>query len=163
MKDIALTLMFSISLKARILRVWQAANQAADQEYSERELLTLELIQDFGPITEKGICKVFGIGFSTASDLLDRLGTDGLLDEGELGRGKALQLTEEGRRRLDELKRLSATRFGYLFEGLSESDWESLTEIFKKADLNASTWVSRLVFGRVNAGAATILQNGRNM
>src|SRR5206468_7650130 len=96
MKTDVLKLLFSISLKARILREWQKANRAQDAQFSERELLTLELVNDFGPITEKGLCKIFGLSFSSVSDLLKKLRQAGFIED--KARGKPLRLTEKGKR-----------------------------------------------------------------
>lgn len=141
-------ILFSISLKARILRAWQAANRAQDQEFTERELLILELVRDFGPIWEKSLCKIFGVSFSSVADALKPLLEKGLIDGKEKQRGKPLALTERGEKCLDELKRKSATRLGYLFSGLDASDLEHLERIFLKVDRAADRAVKELVFDR---------------
>ncbi|MCW5552133.1 MAG: hypothetical protein KIS67_08190 [Verrucomicrobiae bacterium] len=149
MKTLMMTL-FSISLKTRILREWQKANRAQDQEFSERELLTLELISDFGPITEKGLCKIFGISFSSVGDIVKKL-TQANLVEADRGRGQPLELTKHGKQRLEQIKEVSAVRFGYLLEGLTEKEQEAFLGIMAKVDKNAEQYVQRLVFDRYTA------------
>ena|SRR5712664_3776548 len=150
MKTEVLNLLFSISLKARILREWQKANRAQDAQFSERELLTLELVTDFGPITEKGLCKIFGLSFSSVSDMLKKLTQDGLI--GDKARGKPLVLTEKGKKWLQSLKQTSATRFEYMFESFSLKEWDTLFNLFKKVEKNAERYVQQLVFDRYPQG-----------
>ena len=139
--------LFSISLKTRILREWQKANRAQDQEFSERELLSLELISDFGPITEKGLCKIFGISFSSVGDIVKKLTEVGLV-EADRGRGQPIELTKHGKERLEELKEASAVRFGYLFEGLTDKEAELFQKIMEKVEKNADRCVQQFVFDR---------------
>jgi DNA-binding MarR family transcriptional regulator len=140
-------LLFAISLKTRILRAWQKSNSAQDQDFTERDLLTLELISDFGPITEKGLCKIFGLSFSSVSDIVKKFVSLGLIKE-EKERGEPLVLTEGGKKRLATLKQASATRFNFLFEGLDEKEQKELHKIFLKVDKNVERNVQQLVFGR---------------
>ena len=139
---------FSISLKARILREWQKTTRAEDQEFSERDLLTLELINDFSPITEKGLCKVLGIAFSSASDVVKRLIELGLVDSSDKSRGTPLALTAAGKEKLTRIKATSATRFAYLFENLNKRDIAMLEKVLKKIDNSAGETIQRLVFDR---------------
>ncbi len=142
---------FSISLKARILREWQKSNRAEEQEFNERDLLSLELINDFGPITEKGLSKVFGLQFSSISDIVNRLTEKGLVEKQSGTRGKPLTLTETGRRRLTKLKQDSGVRLGYLFSTLNEVDEKSLLSVFSKIDKAAAKHVNELVFDRYSS------------
>ena len=139
--------LFSISLKTRILRAWQKSNSAQDQDFSERDLLTLELIADFAPITEKGLCKIFGLSFSSVNDIVKKFVNLGLVKD-EKERGETLVLTESGKKRLAALKQASATRFNFLFEGLDEKEERELHKIFQKIDKNVERNVQQLVFGR---------------
>jgi len=155
MKNELVEKLFSISLKARILREWQKANRAQDQEFSERELLTLELINDFAPITEKGLCKIFGLSFSSVSDLIKNLAEKGVIDTSEKMRGKPLALTDSGLQTLERLKQMSAARLIYLFESqessVTEQEAEIMLNIFKKIEKNAERHVQQLVFDRYPA------------
>ena len=99
-----LALLFSISLKARILRAWQKSTKVSEQEFTERDLFSLELIQDYPPMTEKGLCKIFGLSPSSVSDIVKNLCEKGLIDTSEKSRGKPLELTPEGVRKLNEIK-----------------------------------------------------------
>src|SRR5882672_5108333 len=136
--------LFSVQLRTRILREWQKANRAQDQEFSERELLTLELVEGFGPITEKGLCKIFGLSFSSISDIIKKLGEADLLDKSEKARGKPLALTKKGQQTLEDLKKVSAKRFEYLFESFSDEEWKDLMRLFDKVQKNVERYTQRL-------------------
>ena len=151
MKSDLLQLLFSISLKTRILREWQKANRAQDQAFSERELLVLELIEDLGPVTEKGLGKIFGLASSSVSELITKLGQWGLIDMTLKARGKPLKLTRKGKEKLLELKQVSSTRYTYLFEGLDDSQVAPLAKIFAKIDENAGHFLEKMVFDRYSA------------
>ena len=148
MNKTLLSAIFSISMKARILREWQKSTRAEDQDFSERDLLILELINDFSPITEKGLSKVLGVAFSSVSDIVKRLSELGLIDTSEKSRGSPLALTASGKDKLARIKAISATRFEYLFENLSEQDIDKLENILKKIDKSAEETIQRLVFDR---------------
>ena len=147
-KETVLEQIFSISLKVRILKAWEKSSHAETQEYSERDLLTLELIHDFTPITEKTLSKIFGVPFSSVSDIVERLEKLELIAPSEEGRGKPLVLTKEGELRLEKLKQNSAVRLNFLFESLPEEDWKTLSRIYEKIDQNAAQAVQSQVFGR---------------
>ncbi|HRY51436.1 MAG TPA: MarR family winged helix-turn-helix transcriptional regulator [Candidatus Paceibacterota bacterium] len=147
-KQDTLEKLFSISLKARILREWQKASRIQDQEFSERELLTLEVIENLKPITEKALCKIFGLSFSSVAELTKKLSDAGLIDSGAKARGKALALSGKGTKTLEDLKKISASRFEYLFESFSETEWEQLLKLFGKVEKNVENHVQRLVFDR---------------
>ena len=151
MNTIILEKLFSISLKARILRTWQKASRADEQEFSELELFALELVSDFGPITEKGLCKIFGLSFSSVSDIVKKLRDKSLIECADKNRGKPLTLTKEGKTKLEEIKRSSATRFSYLFESpdtLTEEEWRVLMKLLEKMDKNAERHIQRFIFDR---------------
>ena len=145
-------ILFSISLKARILRAWQQANRAQDQEFSENEMFTLELISDFPPITEKGLCKILGLSFSSVGELVKQLVQKGTIDPSEKARGKPLVLTKCGEQILKRLKERSAARLSYLFDStnnpLTDSEIEILKKIFRKVENNVEHQVQTLVFDR---------------
>jgi DNA-binding MarR family transcriptional regulator len=147
MNNEALKRIFSISLRARILRSWQSSNQARDQAFSEREMLAMELINDYPPITEKSLTKIFGLSFSSASDILKRLKELDIVDIREKGRGKPLALTEQGKERLESIKALSSARYAYLFETVTEDEWKILLKVFKKMEDNVEQHIQKFVFG----------------
>jgi Mn-dependent DtxR family transcriptional regulator len=147
MKKQVLDLLFAISLRSRILREWQKTSQIRDDHFSEREILTLELIRDYSPITEKALTKFFGLSFSSVADILTHLRELDLVEQPEKSRGKPLKLTKTGIRQIDELRNASAARYGYLLDGLSEKEVESLAALYAKMDRNAERHVQKLVFG----------------
>jgi DNA-binding MarR family transcriptional regulator len=147
MRDEALQRIFSITLRVRILRAWQAANQARDQAFSERELLAMELINDYPPITEKSLTKIFGLSFSSVADILKKLREMEVIEPPEKGRGKPLALTKQGKERLESLKTISSARYAYLFESVTDKEWDFLLAIFKKMEDSVENHIQRLVFG----------------
>jgi DNA-binding MarR family transcriptional regulator len=148
LKQETLEKLFSISLRTRILREWQKASRIQDQEYSERELLTLEIIESLDPITEKALCKIFGLSFSSVAELTKKLTDAGLIDAEGKARGKPLVLTKKGEQTLHNIKKISASRFEYLFESFSDEEWERLLRVFQKVEKNVDNYVQRLVFDR---------------
>jgi len=108
----------------------------------------MELISDFGPITEKGLAKIFGLAFSSVSDLVRKLTDLGLIESSDRVRGKPLELTIKGKECLEKLKQVSAIRFRYLFDSLEDVDGQALETVFDKMNRNAEAAVQKLVFDR---------------
>lgn len=154
MKREMLKILFSISIKARALRAWQEASEGSTRRLTEKEVLVLELVEEFADgdvVTEAVVCKIFGMSPSSASDLVKKLVGLGLLqkkagDDG-ITRGMPLQITAEGRAILDHVSRSGAARLAYLFAGLSDKDLEPLTSIFQRIDKSASLAVKKYIFG----------------
>lgn len=149
MKQEVLLKLFSISLKSRILRAWQKASCATEPEYTEAEMLILEVIEDYDAVTEKAVGKILGIAPSSVSDRLDKLEGMGLIATPEKGRSKPLALSEKGKNTLIEIKRISASRYGYLFEGLTAAQANTLLTIFTKVEENAESAIQRYVFQKM--------------
>jgi DNA-binding MarR family transcriptional regulator len=57
-------------------------------------------------------------------------------------------LTEKGTKTLQSLKKISASRFEYLFDSFSDAEWERLLALFHKVQKNVDNYVQRLVFDR---------------
>ena len=157
MRQDLLKRLYSISLKARILKSWQETNQVGHSPLSEREMLVLEFVHEFSkyaPVTESVVCKVLGISPSSSSDLVGKLvKLDYLIKEtGDKGqtRNKPLQTTKEGLQFLEERVRKSgAARFAYLFSGFTkEAEWNTLGDIVESVDEAATKAVRKFVFGQ---------------
>ena len=152
MKNELAQIMYSISLKARIIREHQKTKKAAEQEFSERELFALELIGDYGPITEKGLCNALGLSFSSIGELVKNLGRKGAVDTSEKIRGEPLRLTKQGKELLKHLKLMSSLRFQYLFDSpddpLTENEHKVLMQVFQKVESNADRHLQQEVFDR---------------
>jgi|ERR1035437_802759 DNA-binding MarR family transcriptional regulator len=146
MNQAMLLKLFSISLKGRILRAWQKASCATEAEYTEADMLLLEVIAEYGPVTEKSLGKILGMAPSSVSDHIDKLGGLGLLAAREEGRGKPLGLSDKGKSTLSEIKRVSASRYGYLFAGLDPAQTKALITIFTAVEKNAEDAIQKLVF-----------------
>jgi DNA-binding MarR family transcriptional regulator len=148
----ALTLMFDVSLSVRILRSWEQAHAARTAEFSERELLALEIIEQFPEVTESELANILGLASSSASELVRRLGSAGVV--GKTGsdsstRGRPLTLTKKGSDVLESLKERSAARFQFLFQECGEAEFKALLDVLKGA--------KRAVMQRLNAQVFNVL------
>lgn len=143
--------MFDISLKARILREWQKAAAARQSEFSERDMLVLEIAHGFGPITETEIRTIFGLSPSFISELVKSLRDAGLVERedsaGRDVRAKPLTLTAAGKAQLERIKTASAQRFEYLLSETSEEEQELLAPILEKIKEAATRKVREMIFG----------------
>ena len=152
MRQDALEKLFSVSLKARILRAWQSATSAGESTLSEREVLTLELIEAFPDIsvTEKKLSRVFAISASSVCDMAKRLEARGFLKreigEDEIARGKPLRLTEAGKEQLEGFRKSGAARFSYLFSSIEADDWDLIVRLLEKVDQSATDAIRRNIF-----------------
>ena len=154
MKEEMLRLLFSISIKGRVLRSWQEANQAGDRLLSEKEVLILELVDDFStfsPVTESVLCKVLGTSASTASDMTRKLQNLEFIakEHGSHGqtRGRPLSITSKGRGFLDLVRKSGAERVSYLFAEVSDEDLKRVSDVFNSIDRAATAAVKKTVFG----------------
>ena len=157
MRTEVLKKIYSISLKSRILREWQKANQALNDDLTEKELLLLETIAEFSPVTEKMICKVLGLSPSSAYGMVQRLGEVGLVDLSEKARGKPLELSEKGRERLLKLKEANSIRLAYLLGSATEDDpiWGTWLKLLAPIEVNVGAAVATQVFGRFESDGDT--------
>jgi DNA-binding MarR family transcriptional regulator len=133
-KDSLLALLFDISLKVRILRAWQSAHASATAKFDERQLLTLELLSSFGSQTEASIANTLGMASSSATEMTKKLGEVGVVEVKNHPtdkRSRVLELTEEGQKVLAEIKRVSGTRFDYLFGDLEDTQVQMLESMLK--------------------------------
>ena len=142
-----LTLVSSLSLKSRILREWQKTTRIRDDDFSEREILTLELIRDYPPITEKSLTKFFGLSFSSVASIVNHLRQLGVIEAAQKARGKPLVLTKAGTARLNELRESSAARYSYLVDKMSTEEIQKLIDLYETMDRNAERHVQKLMFG----------------
>jgi len=150
-KDI-LTLLFEASLKSRLLREWQKSSSAGADTLSEREMLSLEMIQAYSPVGQRALSKVFDISPGAASHLVNQLCALGLVERPERKgpRESLLKLTEKGKHFLDDIKKIAAQRYAYLFADCNEPDFEILRGILKKINEATDRKVLESVFGRTD-------------
>ena len=148
MKKDILMKFHSISLMSRILREFQNANTAPDEECDERMLFTLELISDFSPITEKQLGKIFGLAPSSVSDLVKRLRDAGLVDLSSKARGKPLELTAKGRTTYEGLRKQEAKRYESLFDSFTPEEWDVVYRLLEKIEKKAEKAIQNDVFRR---------------
>ncbi len=146
MKSEFLSRLVSISLRTRLFREWQKAHQLGDPPFSERELLTLEVVNDFKNITEKDIGRLFGLSPSSVNDLVSRLVEEKILTKPEGTRGKPLSLTKTGQQQLSKMKQANAKRLEYLFDSFSDQDWETIMPLLEKIGHAAQRHIETEVF-----------------
>ena len=148
-----LTKIYSIGLKARMLTEWVKIHRPSREEYSARQIFTMELIQGFPPITRKSLGIIFGMSPSSVSDMVRQLVTDGLVAEEKVhdggdAREKPLVLTGQGVTYLQETKEQEAIRFKYLFDGISPEEWRGMEGLLDKLDRSAKRQVDEMIFGK---------------
>lgn len=152
MQKDAIEKLFSIALKVRLFREWQASKTASEKEFSERELITLELIEAFPKIdiTEKKLSIIFGLSPSSINDIIKRLTESGLLekeaDEEDITRGRALHLTKKGTEQLKKFKVSGAARYAYLFSLINDDEWDSLGKLLDKVDDSTTDAIKKNIF-----------------
>ena len=148
-----LTRIYSIGLKARMLAEWIKIHRPSQEQYSARQMFTLELIQGFAPITRKSLGVIFGMSPSSVSDMVRQLIADGLVAEEKLQNGadareKPLALTEQGASYLKAAKQKEAIRYKYLFDGVRPDEWRGLVDLLDKIDQAAKKQVDEMIFGK---------------
>ena len=151
MVDEALSEMLATGLKARLLRTWERANSVHPFPFSERELLVLEILGEFGPVTEAGLSKVFGLSPSSLAELVRKLLDSGMVVKGKDendARQKPLVLTDEGEEFLEELRDDTLQRAKYLLADLSPDDVKAATTVFSKMHASATRRVKMMIFGQ---------------
>src|SRR5581483_11746409 len=99
--------------------------------FNEREELAIKLIDLFpGCVTETTLVKVFGLHYSQAGQIVDRLCKRDVLEK-KSGKGMPLQLTKAGESVAKEIELERGRRFAYLANVLSDTEikqYEAITE-----------------------------------
>ncbi len=151
MVDEAISAMLAMGLKARLLRTWERANSVHPFPFSERELLVLEILGEFGPVTEAGFSKIFGLSPSSLAELVRKLLDSGMAMKGKDekdARQKPLVLTAQGQEFLAELREDTLQRAKYLLADLSPDDVKAATAVFTKMHSSATRRVKMMIFGQ---------------
>lgn len=142
--------MCDISLKVRILREWQQASRARAPVYGEREVLILELIEHFSPVTEGELRSVFGLSPSSMNDAVKGLVDSGLLDKTARDesdqRLRPLTLLAKGKAALKAIRESAAARYWYLLSELGAEQLAALRPVLKDIDKAATREIRRRVF-----------------
>ncbi len=142
-----------IALIARVFRELQASSTLRPPKYSNRQILVLELIDEFAPLTEKEIRKMLGLSASTVSEILKKLLEDELITESvskrKDGRTKPMAIKKPGGEEVLKTTRAMATRrLSYLFAGLDEKDMETLIPLAEKIARAATTTFDQEILNR---------------
>jgi DNA-binding MarR family transcriptional regulator len=145
--------MFELAGKARILKEWLDASAVGSPQLSDREVLTLQVVNDFAPVTENELARVFGISPGSINEMVKRLIDRELLDKTETRDGgdrrtKPLAITEQGIQTLATIKSGSARRYTYLLHDLTPEQLDALAPIIKLMNQSAVEHIKHLVFRR---------------
>lgn len=141
---------FDISMRIRILRSWQESNAARPSEFSERDLLILEIISQFGPVTETELRTILGMSPSLVSQVIKQMTDRGLVTKqsGTDARCKPLGLTTLGTASLKNIREKSAKRYEFLLAKLTEPEQKHLALLVQKISQGVSECVNQEVFNR---------------
>ena len=141
------------SLGRALLEHERACAAPADQPFSEKEMITLCLVEQFeGMVTATTLCKVFGIHPSQVSKIVDGLVSRGLLEKStapisrKSGRGTPLQLTSKSSEALKEIKFRIGAGFEYLYEDFNIKDIQKMCALTMKTHAAAKKRFKRNVF-----------------
>lgn len=144
-----LRLMYDVSLRVRVLKAWENAHAPYAPQFTERELLALEFMEQFStgaPVTETVLADVFGLATSSASDLVRKLVAKDTIDKGSDdvdARQRPLTLTKKGREILDKIKANSAERYDYLLAGLNATQQKAMAEVLGQMKTNVMRQLAR--------------------
>ncbi|AQQ71429.1 homoprotocatechuate degradation operon regulator, HpaR [Limihaloglobus sulfuriphilus] len=145
-----LELIFDISLKTRILKEWQSSNAARKPKYSGKQILILELADNYDSLTEKELGIIFGMATSSVNDLVEKLVHAGLIEkhrnENGDSREKLIKLTEEGADELSEIKKFGSKRYEYLVSRFQESELEGFIDYLKLVDESVGSSMRSIIF-----------------
>jgi DNA-binding MarR family transcriptional regulator len=115
-------------------------------DLSEREELALRLIELFPKlVTEKTLCRTFGLSFSRAGQLVKRLIKLHLLEE-KAGRGKPLALTDQGKQKAREVELKRGESFDYVCAGMNREKLDQLYELMDKMCRASQAAVNKKLF-----------------
>jgi len=146
-----LHLVYDVSLKVRLLREHAKAASCGEEELSDRELLSLEVIEAFAPLKESALGSLLGLKASSLNELVKKLCDKGYVTKGTAEsdrRQRPLQLTEDGQRFFAAIKRRSARRYMFLFAGIERlTDPAQLERVLHHIRENANRHVREQVFG----------------
>ncbi len=126
-----------------------SATPPGDQDLTEREELTVKLIELFpGCVTVTTLVKVFDLHYSQAGQIVDRLSKRGILEK-KAGKGTPLQLTKTGETTAKEIELIRGYRFAYVCEILNDTELQQYTALLEKMYRASYQQVEERVFGKL--------------
>ena len=141
------------SLGRALLEHERAGASPVEQRYTEREMLSLCLIEQFeGLVTATTFCKVFGLHPSQVSKIVGGLVSRELLKKStasiskKSGRGSPFELTPKGREAVAEIKLIIGAGFEYLYKDFKLEEIQILCELTRKTHAAAKKRFTRSVF-----------------
>ncbi len=115
---------------------------------SDREVLVIRLMQKYpNKITEKTLCKLFGMQYSQVGQMVKRLTGFGVLEKP--GRGKGLRLVTNSASVIEDLDRIQANKFMPLCKGLTDEEFHQLINILQKVHKTAQAMFEDRMFAQV--------------
>ena len=143
------------SLARVLLEHEKASTSPADQPYTEREILTLCLVEQFkGLVTTTTLTKVFDLHHSQAGKIVQGLVNRGVLKKSgkpvskKLGRGAPLELGPKAEEELMNIKLGLACRFAYLYQELTVQQRKQMYELIARMCAAAKREVEVRIFGK---------------
>lgn len=148
----AMSKILEVALKIRVHRQWQKTSAVTSARFSDCEMLILELINRFGPITEQAFVKILGLSPSSINEVTKRLSGEGFLTKEKAvsdRRKKPLSLTEpKGKEAAEEIVLLNTARYQYLLSEVPIEQLKSFISLLEIINKTVNTKVMVEVFDR---------------
>jgi DNA-binding MarR family transcriptional regulator len=141
---------YEIAIKSQILSEWHDNHAARLPTYTKKEILTLELVRMYAPITAKEIGNVFGLAPSSTKELIKKFEAENLLEscskEQSDNREKPFKLTASGEKTLEHIKQSGAMFFEYLLRGMDEKKLADLSPLLEDIRKSIAVTVQFFIF-----------------
>jgi DNA-binding MarR family transcriptional regulator len=122
----------ALSHSLQIFSTWSRSSSSGRPVLSQRELLTLKLVNDHpGWVRDKTITKIFNIHFSQVCLMAKKFNGLGYIEKEE-GRRKSWTITDAGKKALDDGIALTAYLFRHCFSGLEDDECKTLETLLEK-------------------------------
>jgi len=134
---------FTLMVKVRLFRRLERSRGSEQSDLSEREFLALELLSQNAPMRECYFGKWMGLQSTSLQELVNRLSAARFISKVRPKsdrRLRLLELTDEGRRFLNEQRINGARRYTFLFDGLSNQiDIDSFIAVLELVEENITS------------------------
>jgi DNA-binding MarR family transcriptional regulator len=138
--------LYATSLRVNMLREWQKSNSVEVNKLDDRQVLLLQLINEFKDVNERAICVIFGLRYGSSSHLVKRLTEQGYIEK-EVGRGGKLSLTKRGEEMVEQIRAFSDARFEAIFSRMESAEKNALVVILDYVDGIIRGQVAQTFFG----------------
>jgi DNA-binding MarR family transcriptional regulator len=141
---------YEIAIKSQILSEWHENHAARLPKYTKQEILALELIRMYSPITAKEIANVFGLAPSSAKELVRKFEAANILEtcakQQTDNREKPFKLTKTGEDLVLEIKQSGVMFFEYLLRGMDEKKLTNLSPLLEDISKSIAETVQYFIF-----------------